>query len=138
MLNLNKVFLAGRLTRDPQLRFTPSGTPVADFGLAINRVWNDASGQRREETCFVDVTVWRRQAEVCHKHLKKGRAVLLEGRLTLDTWEGQDGQKRSRLRVVAERIQFIDWPGESQGQVPETPEPEIATQEEETIDDIPF
>lgn len=124
-MNLNKVLLLGRLTRDPQLRYTPSGTAVADLGLAVNRTFTDGSGQRREETCFVDAVVWKKQAELCHKHLRKGSPIFIEGRLTYESWEGQDGQRRSRLKVVTENFQFVDQPGDrgqdARGDVPQPP-----------------
>jgi single-strand DNA-binding protein len=107
MANLNKVFLMGNLTRDPELRYTPGGTAVADFGMAINRTWKSQEGEKREEVCFVDVTAWAKQAELIAQHFRKGRPIFVEGRLQLDSWEGQDGQKRSKLRVVLERFQFI-------------------------------
>jgi single-strand DNA-binding protein len=106
MANFNKVILLGNLTRDPELRYTPNGTPVATFGLAVNR----RSGQgdeRREEVCFVDIVAFGREAETASEFLGKGRAVLIEGRLQWRSWEGQDGQKRSKHEVVAERIQFM-------------------------------
>ena len=107
MANLNKVFLIGNLTRDPELRYTPNGTAVTDFGMAINRVRKGQDGERREEVCFIDVTAWARQAEVIAEHCRKGRQLFVEGRLQLDSWEGQDGQKRTKLRVVAEAFQFL-------------------------------
>ncbi|MBN1421583.1 MAG: single-stranded DNA-binding protein [Planctomycetes bacterium] len=112
MASLNRVFLIGRLTQDPKLRYTPSGTPVTDLRLAVNRTYTDPSGQRKEETVFLDVVVWRKQAEICCEYLAKGRQVMVEGRLTMDTWQGNDGQKRSRIRVVADRCQFLDPRGE--------------------------
>jgi len=105
--NLNKVFLMGNITRDPELRYTPSGTAVADFGLAVNRRWTGGNGERKEETLFVDVTVWSRSAEMVSEYCRKGDPIFVEGRLQLDTWDGPDGQKRSRLRVVAENFQFL-------------------------------
>jgi single-strand DNA-binding protein len=107
MANLNKVFLIGRLTRDPELRYTQSGTAVAEFGLAINRNFTTSTGEKREETTFVDVIVWRRKAEVVCEYLGKGAPLFVEGRLELDTWETNDGQKRSKLRVVADNFQFL-------------------------------
>ena len=108
MANVNKVFLIGRLTHDPELRFTPQGTAVCDLDLAVNRVSKAPDGSQREETCFVRVTAWQRQAETAAEYLKKGREVHVEGRLTLDQWEDKkSGEKRSRLKVTAERIQFI-------------------------------
>jgi single-strand DNA-binding protein len=107
MANLNKVFLIGRLTRDPELRFIPSGTPVCDMSLAVNRVTRGPDGAQREETAFIDVTIWGRQAETSAQYLKKGREAFVEGRLTLDRWETSDGQKRSKIKVTAERVQFL-------------------------------
>jgi single-strand DNA-binding protein len=106
MASFNKVILLGNLTRDPELRYTPNGTPVATFGLAVNR----RSGQgdeRREEVCFVDIVTFGREAATASEFLSKGRAALIEGRLQWRSWEGQDGQKRSKHEVVAERIQFM-------------------------------
>jgi single-strand DNA-binding protein len=108
MANLNKVMLIGNLTRDPELRYTPKGTAVADISLAINRVWNNDQGQRQEETIFVDVTLWGRQAELAQQYLNKGRGVYIEGRLQMDTWDDKEtGKKRSKLKVVAENLQFL-------------------------------
>lgn len=110
MANLNRVFLMGNLTRDPDVRRIPSGKAVADVGLAINRKFKSQSGEEREETCFVDVVVWDKQAEVAEKYLRKGSPLFVEGRLKLDQWE-TEGEKRSKLRVVAERIQLIGGGG---------------------------
>ena len=117
MASFNKVILLGNLTRDPQVRYTPSGTAVAEIGLAVNRYWFDKqSNSRREETTFVDVTLWGRDAEVAGEYLAKGRPVLIEGRLQLDTWDDkQTGQKRSKLRVVAERMQMLGSRGDGGG-----------------------
>lgn len=114
MASFNKVILLGNLTRDPQVRYTPSGTAVAEIGMAVNRYWFDKqTNSRREETTFVDVTLWGRDAEVAGEYLAKGRPVLIEGRLQLDTWDDkQTGQKRSKLRVVAERMQMLGGRGE--------------------------
>ena len=109
MANFNKVILAGNLTRDPELRFTPKGTAIAEFGLAINRSWKDESGQTKEEVTFVDITAYGRQAEVIGQYFKKGRPILMEGRLRYDSWDDKaTGQKRSRLKVQLEAFQFID------------------------------
>jgi len=105
MSNYNKVFLMGRLTRDPELRYTPQGTAVVDIGLATNREYTVGT-EKRKETTFVDITFWARQAEVICQYLKKGAPLFVEGRLSLDTWES-DGQKRSKLRIVADTFQFI-------------------------------
>jgi single-strand DNA-binding protein len=108
MANLNRVLLIGNLTRDPEVRYTPKGTAVADIGIAVNRIYSGEDGERKEEATFVDVTLWGRQAEVAQEYLKKGRQVFIEGRLQLDTWDDkQTGQKRSRLRVVAENMQML-------------------------------
>src|SRR5258707_15416601 len=106
MANLNRVFLMGRLTKDPELRYTPKGSAVVDLGLAINRVYSAEDGEKKEETTFVDVTVFGRQAEIAGDYLRKGSPVFLEGRLQLDTWE-QNGQKRSRLRGIGENLQLL-------------------------------
>jgi single-strand DNA-binding protein len=110
MASLNKVLLIGNLTRDPELKYTPGGSAVADFGLAVNRNWTGQDGQKHEETTFVDITVWGRQAEIASEYLSKGRPIFLEGRLQLDQWQDKEGQKRSKMRVVAERIQFLGAP----------------------------
>ncbi len=106
MANYNRVILAGNLTRDPEVRYLQSGTAVCDMSIAINRRYKTSSGETQEETCFVDITVWGKQAEYCGQYLQKGRSVLVEGRLKLDRWE-KDGQKHSRLSVVADRVQFL-------------------------------
>lgn len=108
MASLNKVFLIGNLTRKPDLRYTPSGTPVAEFGLAVNRNYTTSNGEKRRDTCFVEVTVWRRKAEICYENLSKGSPVFIEGRLELDTWETRNGERRSKLRVVADTLQFLN------------------------------
>jgi len=108
MANVNKVILIGNTTRDPELKYTPKGTPVTDLGLAINRYYTLDGGDKKEETTFVDVTLWGRQAEIANQYLKKGAPVYIEGRLQMDTWDDkQTGQKRSRLRVVAENLQLL-------------------------------
>jgi len=113
MANYNKVILLGNLTRDPQMSYLPSQTPVVEFGLAVNRRWRGQDGQQREETCFVDCRSYGKQAETFNQYMSKGRPVLIEGRLQLDTWEGKDGVKRSKHRVFVERFQFIPVPGQS-------------------------
>ncbi|HTI52218.1 MAG TPA: single-stranded DNA-binding protein [Planctomycetaceae bacterium] len=117
MASFNKVILLGNLTRDPQVKYTPSGSAVAEIGLAVNRYWFDKqTNSRREETTFVDVTLWGRDAEVAGEYLAKGRPVLIEGRLQLDTWDDKTtGQKRSKLRVVGERMQLLGSRGDGGG-----------------------
>ena len=109
MANFNKVILLGNLTRDPEVRYTPKGTAVAEIGLAINRfIPASDGGEKREETTFVDVTLWGRTAEIAGEYLKKGRPVLIEGRLQLDTWDDKtSGQNRSKLKVVGESMQLL-------------------------------
>lgn len=108
MANLNKVMLIGNLTRDPELRHTPKGSAVTDLGIAVNRKVQDGSGGWKDETTFVDVTVWGSIAENAHKFLSKGRGVFIEGRLQMDVWDDKvSGQKRTKLKVVADVLQFL-------------------------------
>jgi len=106
MASFNKVILIGNLTRDPELRYTPNGTSLCEFGMAINRNWTTREGEKREETCFVDVTMWGRRGEVISEYLSKGDPIFVEGRLKFDTWETSDG-RRSKLTVVAENFEFL-------------------------------
>lgn len=111
MASLNKVMLIGNLTRDPEVRYTPKGSAVCDIGLAVNRVYSSESGEKVEEVTFVDVVLWSKLAELAGKYLHKGRPVFIEGRLQMDSWEDkQTGQKRTRLRVVGEQMQFLGSP----------------------------
>ena len=107
MASLNKVLLIGNLTRPPELRYTPSGQPVADLRLAVNHDYPTQSGERRQEVCFLNVVVWGKQAESCSEYLDKGSEVFVEGRLQIRDWEGKDGQKRTTTEVVAQRVQFM-------------------------------
>jgi len=112
MPSFNTVVLMGHLTRDPELRYTPQGVAVCDFGLAVNRKWTRKDGEKVDEVAFIDVTAWNRQAELAAEYLKKGRPVLIAGRLAQDRWEDPaTGQKRSKLKVVAERLQFLGGAG---------------------------
>ncbi|MBU1146882.1 MAG: single-stranded DNA-binding protein [Candidatus Omnitrophica bacterium] len=113
MASFNKVFLMGNLTRDPELRYVPSGAPVATFGLAVNRRYVTQQGEKKDEVCFVRIVVFGKQAESCSQYLSKGRLVFIEGRLQYRSWE-QEGQKRNSLDVVADRVQFLGAP-RSQG-----------------------
>ncbi len=109
MANFNKVILAGNLTRDPEVRYTPKGTAIAKLGMAINRTWKTETGETKEEVTFVDIDAFGRQAEVIGQYMKKGRPLLIEGRLKLDQWEDKNThQKQSKLRVVLESFSFID------------------------------
>lgn len=152
MANLNKVMLIGNLTRDPELRHTPKGTAVAEIGLAVNRQWKDEQGQKQEETTFVDVTLWGRQAELAQQYLAKGNPVYIEGRLNLDTWDDKaTGQKRSKLKVIGENLQFLSA-GKSAGggggspqaaRAPQRSGPQqgaspAAAEDYQEEDDIPF
>jgi single-strand DNA-binding protein len=107
MANYNKVILAGNLTRDPQLSYTPTNTAVTEFGLAINRRWKSQSGENREETCFADCRVYGKQAETFNEYMSKGRPVLVEGRLQFQQWTAKDGSKRSKHMVIVENFQFL-------------------------------
>jgi single-strand DNA-binding protein len=141
MSTLNRVFLMGNLTRDPEVRYTPSGTAVGDLGLAINENYKNKAGEMVESTVFVDVEVWARQAETCAEYLYKGSPVFVEGRLKLDQWTNQQGEKRSKLRVRAERVQFLGSPkrGAETADAPQQSMPaadfEASAADE---DDIPF
>lgn len=125
MANFNKVILAGNLTRDPELRYTPKGTAIAKIGLAINRKWRNEAGEMKDETTFVDVDAFGKTAETIGQYLKKGRPILVEGRLRYDTWDDkQTGQKRSKLGVVMDSFQFMDsGRGEGEGAAPAAPRP---------------
>lgn len=115
MASFNRVILVGNLTRDPELRYIPSGTAVTEVGLAINNRRKGANGEWIEETTFVDVTLWGRTAEVATEYLSKGSSVLIEGRLKLDTWQDKEGQKKSKLKVVGETLQMLGAKGQGGG-----------------------
>ena len=148
MASFNKVMLLGNLTRDPEVKYTPKGSAVADIGLAVNRTYTTDGGEKREETTFVDVTMWGRQAEIAGEYLKKGRPLFVEGRLQLDTWDDkQTGQKRSKMRVVCENFQMLgsrDGGGEGGGGAGRSsgggsrPAKSAPAAEEPSDDDIPF
>lgn len=122
MASFNKVILVGNLTRDPELRYTPKGTAVAKIGIAVNRVYTNEAGEKKEEVTFVDVDVWGRTAENVGQYMRKGRPIMIEGRLKLDQWDDkQTGQKKSRLGVVAESVQFLGSPSGGEGAAPSAP-----------------
>jgi len=126
MASFNKVILVGNLTRDPELRYTPKGTAIAKIGVAVNRVWTNEAGEKKEEVTFVDVDVFGRTAENVGQYMRKGRPILIEGRLRLDQWDDkQTGQKKSKLGVVAETVQFLGSPagGGEGGTAPSAPSP---------------
>jgi single-strand DNA-binding protein len=117
MASFNKVILMGNLTRDPELRYTPKGMAIAKVGLAVNRVWTNEAGEKKEEVTFVDVDVFGRTAENVGQYMRKGRPILIEGRLRLEQWDDkQTGQKRSKLGVVAETVQFLGSPAGAGGE----------------------
>ncbi len=152
--SVNKVFLMGNLTRDVELKYTPSNQPVATFGLAMNRRYRTRDGEDREETTFVDCEAWARTAEVMSEYLSKGRPVFIEGRLKLDQWQDKEGNKRSKLRVVVENFQFVDSRGGAGGgggggrasapepvasaNRPSAPSPDSGQHQPVSEDDIPF
>ena len=108
MANLNKVFMIGRLTKDPELRYLPNGTPKAELRLATSREWTGRDGEKQKQVCYVDVVVWSRQAEIAKQYLRKGRQVFVEGRLEYQEWESKDGQRRSKHVIVSDALQFLD------------------------------
>jgi len=110
--SMNKVFIMGNLTRDPELRYVPSGAAVTNFTVASNRVYKDKTGEKKEDVSFVKVIVWGKMAETCGEYLTKGRPVLVEGRLQSRSWEGQDGQKKNTLEVIALNVQFLGSRGD--------------------------
>ena len=134
MSSFNKAILMGNLTRDPEMRYTPKGTAVGKIGIAINRRYKDAEGNQLEETTFVDVDVFGKQAETIGKYMRKGRPIMIEGRLKLDEWEDQKtGQKRSKLGVVCERFNFVG--GKDENQEPTSEAPKKSPIDD---DDVPF
>jgi single-strand DNA-binding protein len=141
--NVNRVIIAGNLTRDPEVRYLPSGTAVTEMGLAIDDSYKNKDNEMVPRTCFVDIVVWGKQGELCHKYLAKGRGALVEGRLQLDQWENQQGEKRSKLRVRADRVQFLGSPGSRAEGGPDDAPPPPAERHEpapgaDDDDDLPF
>lgn len=140
MASENKVLLLGNLTRDPELRYTPNGQAVAGFTVAVNRRYKGPTGETVEKTDFIPVEVWRKQAESCKQYLTKGSPVYVEGRLQSDSWEAEDGSKRSKMKVVAHRVQFLGKAGGAKaesvkpGPNSEVQEPDLAEGDE----DVPF
>ena len=116
--SLNKVLIMGNLTRDPELRYVPSGAAVANFTVAVNRTYKDKAGEKKEDASFIRVVVWGKMAEICGEYLAKGRAVLVEGRLQSRSWEGQDGQKKNTLEVIALNVQFLGARGDKPATTP--------------------
>lgn len=131
--SLNRVMLIGNLTRDPELRYVPSGQGVTAFTLAVNRTYLANTGEKKEEVSFIRVVVWGKRAEVCHEYLRKGSPVFVEGRLQSRSWDAPDGTKRSTIEVVAQNVQFLGRGGAKTGQAPEG-----SSVPEETITDDSF
>jgi single-strand DNA-binding protein len=129
MVSLNKVFLVGNLTRDPELRYTSQGTAVTTLRLAVNRSFKGKDGQMQKDTCFVNIVVWSQMAEVCNQYLQKGRQVFVEGRLQFRSWQNSEGKNRSVLEVVATRVQFMP-----QGLKQENREVDLGQAPEEALD----
>jgi len=122
MASFNKVFILGNLTRDVEMRYMPSGSPVANFGIATNRKWTGNDGEKKEEVTFVDISCFGKTAELCSQYLSKGRQVLIEGRLKFEQWDAKDGSgKRSKLKVVAERVTFLGGNGGQRSENTRTP-----------------
>ncbi len=156
MASYNKVILMGNLTRDPEVKFLPSGTAVANFGLAMNETYTDQqTGEKKESACFVDVEAWGRQAEIVGEYFSKGRPILVEGSLKYDSWEAEDGTKRNRLKVRLMRFQFVGRRDEDEmgggyanaqpaaaptqaESYQDAPAPEASSAPSSTDDDIPF
>lgn len=142
MASYNRVLLMGNLTRNPEVRYTPSGTAVADLGLAVNESYKDKAGEKHESTVFVDVVVWGRTAEVIAEYFQKGSPIFIEGRLQFDEWENQQGEKRTKLRVRADKFEFI---GKGEKKTESTPhnaqtgsDKDVPADFNEFEDDIPF
>jgi len=140
MPNFNKVFLMGNLTKDPELRYTAGGAPVANLRMAINRVYQSKTGEKKEDVCFVTVVVWNKVAETVGEYLKKGDPLFVEGRLQSKSWETEDKQKRTVLEVVAERVQFLNRGKGGSGEGAHDTEEEAAppSQPSGSEEDIPF
>jgi len=138
--DINRVALAGRLTRDPELRYLQSGTPLCKMGLAVSRKYKGSDGEQHEETLFINVTAWRGTAEYCGDKLRKGRPIIIEGRLKSDEWEDKTtGAKRTAIEVQADRVQALDWDERENAQQPQPPaRPSAPVEEPIPVGDIPF
>ncbi len=138
MANLNKVMIIGRVGTEPEMRYTPNGNPVTRFRIATNRVYTGTDGERKQETEWFTVVAWNKLAETCNAGLNKGGRAYVEGRLRTRTWEGQDGQKRTQVEIVAERILFIDRQQVAPLTTDEAKGEESKTDEEIEAEDLPF
>lgn len=132
MANFNKVLLMGNLTKDPELRYTPQGTAVANLRLAVNRRFKNKNQELKEEVCFINAVVWDRQAETCNQYLRKGSPVFVEGRLQSRSWEDNTGAKRSVIEVRVERVQFLGSPSAKMAAEPQAAEPHLSLEEPTT------
>jgi len=141
MIEMNKVFLAGRLTQDPELRYTPSGVAVTTLRMAVNTTLFPRDSEKKEEVLYINVVVWRKRAEACVEYLRKGSPVFVEGRLQSRQWEAQDGQKRTTIEVQSDRVQFLEWAGDSEraaSREKASAPPSESPPGPEQSDDIPF
>lgn len=138
MASLNKVMLIGNIGSDPEMRFTPNGNPVTSFNIAVSRNYTTREGERRQETEWFTVVAWNRLAETCNQFLTKGRRAYVEGRLRTRTWEGQDGQRRFRNEVIANRVVFLDRQAATPLSDEASATQESATQEDVEVDELPF
>jgi len=144
MANLNRVMLMGNLTRDPEIKYTAKGTAIADISIAVNRKWKDENNQQKEDTTFVDLTAWGKTAELAGQYLTKGSSCYFEGRLNLETWDDKtSGQKRSKMKVIAESMQFLGGKKESGGTQQSAPSKpkhhsEVVIPDDDDSDSIPF
>lgn len=136
--SVNMAIIIGNLTRDPEMRYTPAGHPVASFGVATNRAWNAPDGQKREEAEFHNVVAWNKLAEICHQYLKKGQKVYVSGRLATRTWEGQDKVRRSRTEIVLEDMVMLGGRREGAEQKSPTESSEPDQKEDVNPADMPF
>lgn len=136
--NLNSVILAGNLTRDPELRFLPSGQPVCSFSIAINRTFKGKDGESKEEATFIKIVAWAKLAEICNEHLKKGSSVLVDGRMESRSWEAQDGTKRSTVEVVASSVQFLSPKRETAAKPTSVNASGLTEDELKPDEDVPF
>ena len=143
MANFNRVIVAGNLTRDPQLSYTPSNTPVCEFGMALNRRWRDRDGNAKDEVCYLDLTAYGRSGEVINQYMSKGRSILVEGRLRYSQWTNKEGQKRNKLDVIVENFTFLGGGqgGGGRGGAPQSDRQPAAADDfpaEEQDPDVPF
>jgi single-strand DNA-binding protein len=136
IMNLNKVMIIGNLTRDPEVRNTPTGIPVSSFSVATNFIWTDQSGQRQEKAEFHNVIAWRRLAEICGQYLRKGSKVYIEGRLQTRDWVGQDGVKRYRTEIIAENMIMLDRAGATPMTSTSGEEPPMPSEQEPSAEPV--